>query len=328
MPENPLLEAIPPKTDYLTYLTIVEYNLSAEQLPVFHHILQDNSLTANIGWDLVHLLLPFWPASRQCLQDVARLGNPKEVILKVTELLEDLSKIDREEQEDGELEENGRALDDSEDPKARETMVVAEKNEVPGSETQPPPTTVAPPEQHFVALVEMLIVLHPRIKTNYPSRFLATSLQAILPGFVEFAADQAAVEVVFDFIKTLFRSNKPRLPPREDSNAVDQAETIQIAPDPQGDGDLPVPEEMALQNRLLQSFFTYVVDDIMLSMPRNSDTVGMGWSSRFQEKSQPEKIIPGKPTVSNRFVHDEDLRKRDDVLGRIIVSLVHGLSKS
>ena len=87
MADNLLLKALPPETDYLTYLTLLEYNLTVEQLPTLHDILQDTTLTANIGWDLVHLLLPFLPASQQCLQDVARLGNPREVVLKVTELL-------------------------------------------------------------------------------------------------------------------------------------------------------------------------------------------------------------------------------------------------
>lgn len=58
MADNPLLKALPPETDYISYLTILEYSLTAEQLPTLHKILQDTTLTANIGWDLVHLLLP------------------------------------------------------------------------------------------------------------------------------------------------------------------------------------------------------------------------------------------------------------------------------
>src|SRR5450755_1720909 len=90
--EDPLLKALPPATDYLTYLTILEYQLTPGRLPLLHDILQDDKLTANIGWDLVHLLLPLLPASEQCLQDVAKLGNPREVVLKVTESLEEISK--------------------------------------------------------------------------------------------------------------------------------------------------------------------------------------------------------------------------------------------
>ena len=85
--KNPLIEALPPATDYLSYLTIIEYNLNPEALPTLHQVLQDTKLTTNIGWDLVHLLVPLLPNSNECLQDIARLGNPREVILKVTESL-------------------------------------------------------------------------------------------------------------------------------------------------------------------------------------------------------------------------------------------------
>ncbi|TKA63270.1 hypothetical protein B0A55_10211, partial [Friedmanniomyces simplex] len=85
--ESPLIKALPPESDYITYLTIVEYNLNPENLPILHKVLQDETLAINIGWDLVHLLVPFLPESEQCLQDIARLGNPREVILKVTESL-------------------------------------------------------------------------------------------------------------------------------------------------------------------------------------------------------------------------------------------------
>ncbi|KAL8856881.1 MAG: hypothetical protein Q9198_010751, partial [Flavoplaca austrocitrina] len=104
--DNPLIKALPPAVDYLSYLTILEYNLTLEQLPLLHDILQDTALTANIGWDLVHLLLPLLPESQSCLQDVARLGNPREVILKVTELLEALNASDGSTFEDDEEKEN------------------------------------------------------------------------------------------------------------------------------------------------------------------------------------------------------------------------------
>ncbi|KAL9630579.1 MAG: hypothetical protein Q9164_006340 [Protoblastenia rupestris] len=104
--DNPLLKALPPETDYLSYLTILEYNLTKEQLPTLHDVLQDTTLTANIGWDLVHLLLPLLPQSQSCLQDVASLGNPREVVLKVTELLEGIAnepdELEEEESEDEE----------------------------------------------------------------------------------------------------------------------------------------------------------------------------------------------------------------------------------
>jgi hypothetical protein len=80
----------PPTTDYLTYLTIVESHLSPAILPTLNEILQDAELTQNIGWDLIQLLLPL-PESGECLATIACIGNPKEVVLKVTEALTLLS---------------------------------------------------------------------------------------------------------------------------------------------------------------------------------------------------------------------------------------------
>lgn len=100
--ENPLLAARPPATDPITYLTIVEYNLTEENLPVLHQVLQDGELTANIGWDLIHLLLPLLPASEECLQDIVTKGNPRECVLKVTEALRLLEFGDSREETDDE----------------------------------------------------------------------------------------------------------------------------------------------------------------------------------------------------------------------------------
>ncbi|KAF3483296.1 uncharacterized protein GIQ15_02620 [Arthroderma uncinatum] len=52
---DPLIEALPPATDYLTYLTLVEYQLTPARLPILHQVLQDETLTINIGWDLAVL---------------------------------------------------------------------------------------------------------------------------------------------------------------------------------------------------------------------------------------------------------------------------------
>lgn len=105
--ENPLVAALPPVSDYITYLTIVEYNLTPENLPVLQEVLKDEKLTTNIGWDLVHLLVPHLPDSEGCLREIARLGNPREVILKVTESLRliDYESIEEDEDDDEDSEE-------------------------------------------------------------------------------------------------------------------------------------------------------------------------------------------------------------------------------
>ncbi|KAH6984931.1 YAP-binding/ALF4/Glomulin [Ilyonectria sp. MPI-CAGE-AT-0026] len=82
-----LQESRPPATDAFTYLTIVEKSLSPEILPAFQEILEDARLTSDIGWDLVEMLINI-PGSSPCLETIARLGNPREVILKVLEVLD------------------------------------------------------------------------------------------------------------------------------------------------------------------------------------------------------------------------------------------------
>ena len=186
--DNPLIKALPPETDYISYLTILEYNINKEQLPTLHEILQDTELTANIGWDLVHLLLPLLPHSKPCLQDVARLGNPREVVLKLTELLEKISVVNGEEEEDGDQEflDNDEQIDPV-SPRPQETL---DDNDIPN-------------RVRFCALLEMLQTLLPRIKTKFPSRFLSTSLQAVLPAYVRVAAEPEATDSIIVFIKAL-----------------------------------------------------------------------------------------------------------------------------
>uniref|UniRef100_L2FP76 Yap-binding protein n=1 Tax=Colletotrichum fructicola (strain Nara gc5) TaxID=1213859 RepID=L2FP76_COLFN len=82
-----LRESKPPATDTFTYLTIIGEVLSPEILPELNDILQDAQLTQDIGWDLVEMLVPV-QGSEQCLETIAQLGNPREVILKVLEVLE------------------------------------------------------------------------------------------------------------------------------------------------------------------------------------------------------------------------------------------------
>ncbi|KAG7110548.1 hypothetical protein HYQ44_010938 [Verticillium longisporum] len=89
-PIDALKESKPPATDPFTYLTIIGEVISPEVLPALYEILQDAKLTQEIGWDLVEMLIAV-EGSEQCLQTVAQLGNPREVIIKILEVLGDLS---------------------------------------------------------------------------------------------------------------------------------------------------------------------------------------------------------------------------------------------
>lgn len=321
--DNPLINTLPPQTDYLSYLTILEYNLTAEQLPTLHNILQDTTLTANIGWDLVHLLLPLLPASQQCLQDVARFGNPREVVLKATELLEGFGEEeevdDQEETEDieqsGTLKEPGTSNDEAHRGNVEDIANVIPEPTTFGGPSKPPSKAAK-----FTALIEMLSILHPRIKTKYPSRFLSTSLQAVLPAYSQVARTTEATEAVLGFIKTLSGTKRPRLPPRKSSNMIPTQAAPESAPDPEGQEEALGVDEKGLQSRLLQSFLTYVTEAYMTSTAIDEDVPGLAWSSRYQEELHPEKIIPGRRTYCSLFAEEEHLHERDTITGHILVS--------
>ncbi|KAI4728758.1 DUF1760-domain-containing protein [Aureobasidium sp. EXF-10728] len=317
--KNPLIEALPPATDYLSYLTIIEYNLNPESLPTLHQVLQDTKLTTNIGWDLVHLLVPLLPNSDECLQDIARLGNPREVILKVTESLRliDFQGLEPDTDDDEPIagEETAPAYHPA------KTAPVGED----GSKTTQAVETPAPlplPVLQFTSLLSMLSVLHTRIKTQYPSRFLSTSLQAILVSFNNAANHkEELMSAIVQFVKNVSGTKRPNLPPRKSSTQILSAKAVQAsAPDPESEtaAKLPSASEADIQKRLFQSFITHVFEDYMLSLASDSDAPGLAWCSRLQEKLHPERTVPGKPSMTDNFILDEELAARLTAVGGLV----------
>ncbi|OJD34212.1 uncharacterized protein BKCO1_2400037 [Diplodia corticola] len=308
--DHPLIAGRPPAMDYLTYLTLIEHNLNPELLPVLHKVLQDPELTSNIGWDLVQLLLPLLPASEECLQDIARLGNPREVVLKVTEALRliDFGAIEQEEDDDEAL---ARAADNA---------IISDDESVAGESSADHATSSKDPLQimQFDALLSMLSVLHPRIRTKYPSRFLSTSLQAVLSAYDE-AGPYAGqlTPAVTKFLKTLSGTKRPHLPPRTSSFSVAGLNRVAPAPDPEGSKELPAPAEDDLQKRLLQSFLTHVLEDYMSSFSSFDGVPALSWSSRVHEKLHPERNIPNKKTFAERFNTEEPLVARTGIVGQL-----------
>lgn len=292
--ENPLLAALPPAVDYLSYLTIIEYNLKQELLPTLHEVLQDATLTENIGWDLVHLLLPYLPASESCLQDIARLGNPREVILKVTECLRAI----------------GRPEDEEADDNADQPEVAT--SAAPSSNAQ------------FTALTSMLSVLHARIRTKYPSRFISASLQATLAALSRSSkSSEGSLSASIKLAKSLSNTHRgqapPKLPPRAAStSSIKQPQPS--APDPEAETDVDAGStaEADIQRRLLQSFVTHVLETYVTGLGSDRDIPGLAWSARLHEKSYPERIVKGKTSMTESFAADESLRSRvrciDDAL--------------
>ncbi|EDU42971.1 yap-binding protein [Pyrenophora tritici-repentis] len=308
--QHPLLASRPPVTDPITYLTIIEYNLSEENLPVLHQVLQDAELTSTIGWDLIHLLLPLLPLSEECLQDIAAKGNPRECILKVTEALRIL-----------EFEEPRETTD--EEDESESTLKVPEVG-VGESSTSPAfQATIVPPLAvlKFEVLLNILATLHRRVKTKYPSRFLSTSLQAVLLAYnrANTHIEDLTLSAV-KFVKTLSGTKRPHLPSRRSSGILLRTNTNQSEPDPEAQSDTPSSEETELVNRLLQSFLTHILEDYVLSLTSDDDVPGLSWASRLMEKYEPGRI-PNKPNYqkyADRFANDEDLTSRVAILGQIL----------
>lgn len=276
-------EARPPATDRFTYLTIIEANLCPEILPTLNEVLQDAALTQEIGWDLVFNLSNL-PDSDECLETIARLGNPREVILKVLETLELLGS-ESEDEEDGE---DGQ---------------------------QKPPSSVSPTHK-FVTLLGILAILHRRIKTKYPSRFLAQTLQTV---YSTYRPNQEMTAAVINLVHSLSGRRRPPLPVRQSSVSVsnpDQdGDASKNAPDPEADrGDTEDPTEGELQSKLLLSFATCILE----AYANGND---LAWAARLLEFYNPDRIVPGRKTLMASFREEQELLARDAIVGKLVVSV-------
>ncbi|OAQ99494.1 hypothetical protein LLEC1_02261, partial [Akanthomyces lecanii] len=180
-----LQESKPPATDAATYLTIIEMSLTPELLPTLRDILDDVALTSEIGWDLVDMLIAV-PGSEACLERVAHLGNPREVILKVLEVMEK-SATEAEEEEEGTAEEEQKKSDD------KEKVSVT---------------------QQFVTLCGMLAVLHSRLKVKGPSRFLHTTLETVYRSYDGAQPEATAAVFVTCVLEAFINANALEWPAR------------------------------------------------------------------------------------------------------------------
>ncbi|KAM7185020.1 YAP-binding/ALF4/Glomulin [Naviculisporaceae sp. PSN 640] len=282
-----LREARPPASDPFTYLTLIEPHLSPEVLPELDSILQDADLTQTIGWDLVNKLVKL-PGCETCLETIARLGNPREVILKVNETLGRLDADDGYEAD----EENTKlaAIDD---------VSYTHK---------------------FIALVGMLPILHSRIKTKFPSRFLADTLTAVFNAYAQ-NPDEEMTAAVVNMVHSLSGRRRPTLPSRKSSvnvaNPAQDGDASKNAPDPEADderedqaGDSA---EAAMQQRMLLSFVTCV-----LEVYANKND--MAWSGRLYEYYRPDKIVsgPGRITALASFRENPQLLAKDALIGQLV----------
>lgn len=290
-PAKAITESLPPATDYLTYLTILESHLCPEILPTLNDILQDTELTQNIGWDLIHLLISL-PGSEACLGTIARLGNPREIVLKIIEALTllDLDADAKDDEVEGKVEGITNEAAESSENKIKE------------------PTST----DKFCILVNILAIVHPRIKTKYPSRFLSSSLISVLATFRP--SNQATLAII-SFVHTISGQKRPPLPGRKSSLNItmpqpDTSSTDAQAPDPEAQEEDPA--EAAIQAKLLQSFITHILEEYV-----NANT--LEWAARLQEFFEPKKVVVGRKTLGEIYKEDPVFEVRDTMVGKLVV---------
>lgn len=283
-----LQESKPPTTDAATYLTIIEMSLTPEILPALQEILSDVELTTEIGWDLVEMLIAV-PGSEGCLEKVAHLGNPREVILKVLEVMEKVSAAAEKKRD------LGKADGDKEDTINEEASLT----------------------QQFVTLCAMLSILHSRLKVKAPSRFLHTTLDTVYRTYDASSPDDTAA--VISLVRSLSGQKRPPLPTRKSSQLVEskfkgEGDASKSAPDPEAEKtDLPNADEPALTRRLLQSFITCAIESYV-----NSNSIE--WAARLLEFTYPEKIVPRRVTMMQAFKDVDELQAKDGLIGQLVVS--------
>jgi hypothetical protein len=333
--EDPLIAALPPATDYLTYLTLLEYQLTPRNLPTLNSLLgvDDGKLAEEIGWDLLKLILPMLgdapDTANECLQLVARRGNPREVVVRVAEELEKLGDSGDDEDDFDDDDKDELPTFPGEAPRVHLGDMTLDG--MPQPDRSAPEKHIAPSKEvRFVALLQMLGVLHPRIKTQYPSRFLATSLPAALGAYRKVPITAASTAAVVTLLEKLGSKQRPNLPPRSGTvteSAPDvtagQQSTVPPLPDPEAQGEAeqtgvkhPSDDEQAIVNRLLQAVLLEVLDEFMSSLA-DDEYPSMSWTVRAREKLEPTRTIPGRVTENETWTQNPHLVERDRLLATV-----------
>ena len=291
-----LQESRPPTTDSFTYLTIVEKSLSPEILPALQEILEDAELTNDIGWDMVEMLIPI-RGSGGCLERIARLGNPREVILKVLEVM-DKDTIREDDENEGSLNET-EDQDNIEKAGGGDGVMDSEDN-----------------NRRFVTLCGMLEILHRRLQVKTLSRFLQTTLETVYAAYDPTSTEATAA--VVDLIRSLSGRKRPALPTRQSSARLEGpfngSNPTKSAPDPEAEGpDASNVSEPGRVSRLLQCFITLVLGSYV-----NSNN--LEWASRLLEYTFPERVLLGRKTLLQTFKESPELQAKDALVGQLAVS--------
>lgn len=317
--EDPLVAALPPQTDYITYLTILEYQLNPDNLPVLNRLLKqdDGTLAAEIGWDLLKLVLPMLTVNAQsvkeCLSIIARRGNPREVIVRVAEELERLGHQEADEGHDYPSDtEDGLPTFAGEAPRVHlGSMTLDGLPDVQRSNTKPQQDVheevldVNADEMSFQALLSMLPPLHTRIKTKFPSRFLATSLPAALGAYRRSTINCKSTIPFLQTLKDLNPTSKPALPPRT-SPIHDTLIAPASLPDPESRAEgtqlEAVPAgEAAITTRLLQAVLLEIVDEYVSASP-SSEAADFSFVTQLRVKYRPWTVPSHRQSELNDFL--------------------------
>ncbi len=104
---------------------------------------------------------------------------------------------------------------------------------------------------------------------------------------------------VINIVHSLSGRRRPPLPTRkssiEVSNLASSDDASKNAPDPEAENlETEDPTEGEIQQRLLLSFATCILESYV---NRND----MGWAGRLVELRQPDKLVPGKRTLTEAF---------------------------
>jgi hypothetical protein len=341
LPEgDPITAALPPATDYITYLTILEYQLGPDNLKTLNGFLNtnDGTLAKEIGWDLLRLVLPKLrdaPAdAKACLEIIARKGNPREVVVRVAEELEKLGRDEEDVQADDD-DTNDESLRTFQGEANRIHLGDMKLDGMPDSNILKPAAEIKSQDlkaeslDHdnesavFAALLSMLSLLHPRIKTQYPSRFLATSLPAALAAYRRMPITIASTSALLACLSQLAGKQKPALPHRDSANTTGQAPaSVASLPDPEAPAEAAEGTNVASQSeadiirRLLQAVMLEMLDEYTASLSAG-EVPAFVWTGRLREQADPTRSVPGKQTLAARFAN-KGLADRDDLSGLFV----------
>ena len=306
---NVLIDALPPATNYIDYLTLLEYNLDKESLPLLSQLLQDPHLTTNIGWDLIHLLLPLLPESEGCLLDVAKLGNPREAALKVAESLEELNPPTGSSSEG--------CLDQTDKDEGVLSNLLEPESSVSASES------ASEPSLRFKVLANMLSFIHPRIKTQRPSQFLLTSASALSHAFETVVQSNTALEAVSMFVRSVLWAQQSISRPSASATGFENASSPDLHPDPEATMESVASGETEQNVMILRSLLSRCFGKHIDSLPVVAQTSPLAWTDRHMESQGIAKVPLTRQSLCELYKNDGVLQVRETLAQQLMVCFVH-----